>query len=150
MSRRMIDREIASIPDFHDLTGQFDDATFRRVLAQENLTEAAAARGIRDPADPAPAARPGRRARPMCRTALAQQYASLLLESRSGIVGAVPSAAMGAGAEPTEAEIAAFYQSNRARYTIPERRVIRYAVFGPEKVAAQSQATEAEIQAAYR
>ncbi|HLL32145.1 MAG TPA: peptidyl-prolyl cis-trans isomerase, partial [Allosphingosinicella sp.] len=51
---------------------------------------------------------------------------------------------------PSAAEIQAFYRSNQPRYTIPERRVIRYAVFGPENVAAQSQATEAEIQAAYR
>jgi peptidyl-prolyl cis-trans isomerase D len=82
--------------------------------------------------------------------AIALQYASLLLESRTGIVGGVPSAAMGVGAEPSEAELAGFYRSARARYTIPERRVIRYAVFGPENVAAQAQATEAEIQAAYR
>jgi peptidyl-prolyl cis-trans isomerase D len=82
--------------------------------------------------------------------AIANQYASLLLESRSGVVGAVPSAAIGAGAEPGEAELSNFYRTNRARYTIPERRVIRYAVFGAENVAAQSQATEAEVQAAYR
>jgi peptidyl-prolyl cis-trans isomerase D len=81
---------------------------------------------------------------------LAQRYASLLLEQRTGMLGAIPSAAMGAGTEPSEAEIQAFYRNGQARYTIPERRVLRYALFGPENVAAQSQATEAEIAAAYK
>lgn len=149
VSKEMIDREIAGVPAFHDLTGRFDDATFRRVLAQERLTE----KQLRDDIETRliqrqlvlPAA--GSAHVP---AALALQYASLLLEQRSGIVGAVPSAAMGPGAEPSEAELAAFYRTNQARYTIPERRVIRYAVFGPDHVAASSQATEAEIQAAYR
>ncbi|MGZ8307537.1 MAG: SurA N-terminal domain-containing protein [Allosphingosinicella sp.] len=149
VSRQMIDRDIASIPAFHDLTGRFDDATFRRALAQENLTE----QQLREEFTTRLLQR--QLLGPVARSAhvpnaIAHQYASLLLESRSGVVGAVPSAAMGAGAEPSEAELAAFYRSSRARYTIPERRVIRYAVFGPENVAAQTQATEAEIQAAYR
>ncbi|HEX8063853.1 MAG TPA: peptidyl-prolyl cis-trans isomerase [Allosphingosinicella sp.] len=148
-SRQMIDRDIASIEEFHDLSGRFDDATFRRILAQENMTE----QQVRD--DFATRLLQRQLLGPIARSAhvpnaIALQYASLLLEQRSGIVGAVPSAAMGAGAEPSEAELANFYRTNRGRYTIPERRVIRYAVFGPENVAAQSQATEAEIQAAYR
>jgi peptidyl-prolyl cis-trans isomerase D len=148
-SRQMVDREIASIPAFHDLTGRFDDATFRAALAQEGISE----QQLREEVEARLLQR--QLLGPVARSAhvpnaIANQYASLLLESRSGIVGAVPSAAMGAGAEPSEAELASFYRTSRARYTIPERRVIRYAVFGPETVAAQSQATEAEIQAAYR
>lgn len=149
VSRQMIDRDIAAIPAFQDLTGRFDDSTFRRALAQENLTE----QQLREEIETRLLQR--QLLGPIARSvhvpnAIANQYASLLLESRTGIVGAVPSAAMGAGGEPSEAELNAFYRSSRARYTIPERRVIRYAVFGPENVAAQSQATEAEIQAAYR
>ena len=79
----------------------------------------------------------------------ANQYAALLLENRSGMVGAVPTKAMGPGAEPSDADIAAWYKQNIARYTIPERRVIRYAVIGAETVAAQSKPSDAEIQAAY-
>ncbi|MEO7177453.1 MAG: SurA N-terminal domain-containing protein, partial [Allosphingosinicella sp.] len=148
-SRQMVDRDIASIPEFHDLAGRFDDSTFRQILAQEKITE----QQLRE--DFATRLLQRQLLGPVARSAhvpnaIATQYASLLLESRSGIVGAVPSAAMGEGAEPSEAELAGFYRSARARYTIPERRVIRYAAFGPENVAAQSQATEAEIQAAYR
>ncbi|HEX8223362.1 MAG TPA: peptidyl-prolyl cis-trans isomerase [Allosphingosinicella sp.] len=149
VSREMIDRDIAGVPAFQDLTGRFDDATFRRVLAQERLTE----QQLRDDLQARLIQR--QLVLPVAGSAyvpnaIAQQYASLLLEQRSGIVGAVPSAAMGTGAEPTEAELTAFYRTSQARYTIPERRVLRYALFGAEQVAAASQATDAEIQAAYR
>ena len=149
VSRQMIDRDIAAVPAFHDLTGRFDDATFRRVLAQERLTE----QQLRDDLQSRLIQR--QLVLPVAGSAfvpnaIAQQYASLLLEQRSGVVGAVPSAAMGAGAEPTEAELNAFYRTSQARYTIPERRVIRYALFGRDQVAAATQATDAEIQAAYR
>lgn len=149
VSRQMLDRDIAAVPAFQDVSGRFDDATFRRILAQERLTE----QQLREDFEARILQR--QLVLPIAGSAfvpnaIAHQYASLLLEQRTGIVGAVPSAAMGTGEEPGEAELAAFYRSNQARYTIPERRVIRYALFGPEQVAAQSQPTEAEIQAAYR
>jgi peptidyl-prolyl cis-trans isomerase D len=148
VSRKMVDRDIAGIPAFQDLAGRFDDSTFRRVLAQERLTE----QQLRDDFESRLLQR--QLVLPVAGSAyvpnaIANQYASLLLEQRSGIVGAVPSAAMGAVQEPGEAELAAFYRTNRARYTIPERRVLRFAPFGPEQVAAQARATDAEIAAAY-
>ncbi|HEX8573794.1 MAG TPA: SurA N-terminal domain-containing protein [Allosphingosinicella sp.] len=149
ISRQMIDREIAGVPAFHDLAGRFDDATFRRALAQEKLTEKQLREDIEARLIQRQLVLPAAGSAHVP-AALALQYASLLLEQRSGIVGAVPSAAMGPGEEPGEAELAAFYRTSQARYTIPERRVIRYALFGPEQVAAATQATEAEIQAAYR
>jgi peptidyl-prolyl cis-trans isomerase D len=149
VSRQMIDREIASVPAFQDVAGRFDDGAFRRALLQEKLTE----QQLRDELETRLIQR--QLVLPAAGSAhvpngLARQYASLLLETRTGMVGTVPTAAVGAGADPGDAELAAFYRSNQARYTIPERRVLRYAVFGPENVAAQSRATEAEIQAAYR
>jgi peptidyl-prolyl cis-trans isomerase D len=149
VSRKMVDRDIAGIPAFQDLAGRFDDSTFRQVLAQERLTE----QQLRDDFESRLLQR--QLVLPVAGSAyvpnaIANQYASLLLEQRSGIVGAVPSAAMGAVREPGEAELAAFYRTNRARYTIPERRVLRFAPFGPEQVAAQTRATDAEIAAAYR
>jgi peptidyl-prolyl cis-trans isomerase D len=147
--KAMVDREIASNPAFRSLAGQFDEATFRRALQTEKITEAqlrkdiAAAMVQRQLLLPVAGS-------PHVPSNLAFRYASLLLERRSGVVGAVPAAAMGVGREPSEAEVAAFYRSSQARYTVPERRVLRYAAIGPEQVAAQAQATEAEIAAAYR
>jgi peptidyl-prolyl cis-trans isomerase D len=149
VSRKMVDREIAGIAAFHDLAGRFDEATFRQILQREKITEQELREDIESQLLQRQLLAPALGSA-YVPNALALQYASLLLESRTGIVGAVPSAAMGPGAEPTDAELAAFYRGNAARYTIPERRVIRYALFDLASVAGQAQATEAEIQAAYR
>src|SRR3546814_2877345 len=59
---------------------------------------------------------------------VALPYAALLLEKRQGHVGFVPATAVAAGKTPTDAEIATFYSHETARYTVPERPVIRFAV----------------------
>jgi peptidyl-prolyl cis-trans isomerase D len=148
-TKEMIDREIQRDPRFRNLAGQFDPAAFQRFLATEKVSEQKfrsdlATRLIQRQLI-APAA-----GSVYVPNAFAVQYASLLLEKRSGFVGAVPAAAMGPGREPSDSEVATFYQQNVGRYTIPERRIIRYAVFGRDTVAAAAKATEAEIQAAYR
>ncbi|KAK0339430.1 hypothetical protein LTR94_034533, partial [Friedmanniomyces endolithicus] len=53
------------------------------------------------------------------------------------------------GAAPGDAEVKQWYQKNIARYTTPERRVIRYAIVGPQQVAGQTNPTDAEIAQAY-
>jgi peptidyl-prolyl cis-trans isomerase D len=149
VSKEMIDREIAGIPAFQNMAGQFDRNAFLAALQREKLGE----QQLRD--DIAERLLQRQLILPAAGSAyvpngFAQRYASLLLESRTAIVGTVPAAAMGPGQEPTEADLAAFYRQNQARYTIPERRVLRYALFGPENVAGQAKASEAEIAAAYR
>lgn len=148
-SKTMIDREIASIPAFQNLAGQYDPAALQGALEREGMTEAQ----LRE--DIARQLIQRQLLLPVAGSAhvpqgLAHQYASLLLESRSGMIGVVPAEAMGPGREPTQQEVAAFYQENQTRYTIPERRVVRYALFGPQQVAEQIRATDAEIAAAYR
>lgn len=148
-SKRMIDGEIASIPSFRNLAGQFDRATFEQALQRERLTEGqlrqelAASLVQRQVVLPVAASA-------RVPQAMAVQYASLLLEQRSGTVGLVSAAAMGAGREPTDAEVQAYFRANQARYTIPERRVLRYALVGPEQVAAAARPTDAEIQRVYQ
>lgn len=148
-SKRTIDGEIASIPAFHNLAGQFDANAFRAALAQQRMTEQQLRGEIADSQIQqqlfVPVAGAGKVPGEM-----AKQYAALLLEKRDGAIGMVPAAAMGAGAEPTPQELNGYYQRNIARYTIPERRVIRYAAFGRESLGAAGQATPAEIEAFYR
>lgn len=149
ISKRLIDAEIAGIPAFRGPTGNFDRTTFLAALNQRKLTEAM----VRDDiarekmlnSIVVPAA--GASRAPL---GLVSPYAALLLETRSGQVGFVPAAALASGPAPTEAELAQFYQRNAARYTVPETRVVRYAIFDRKRFESQVSATEAEIAAAYK
>jgi peptidyl-prolyl cis-trans isomerase D len=148
-SDRMIDGEIASIPAFHNVAGKFDPDVFRRVLEAERVTEEQVRndfltqlvqRQVLMPVSGAPKVPEG----------LARAYSELMLETRTGVVGLVPAQAVGPGAQPSDAEVATYFKQQTERYTIPERRVLRYAAFGRPDVAAAAQATEAEIAAAYK
>ena len=147
-SKRLVDGQIASISAFHGPTGEFDEQVFRSVLAQRRISETELRRDMvggvirnqvlvpvsgayRAPAD------------------LVAPYASLMLELRKGSIGIVPAEAMGAGAKPTDAEINGWYRANIARYTRPERRIIRYALISKEQLKAQTAPTETEIKAFY-
>jgi peptidyl-prolyl cis-trans isomerase D len=149
ISSRLVDGEIASIPAFRGPTGSFDRNTFLGVLAQRKLTEAVVREDFaRDKMTNAlilPAAGAAR-----IPVGLVTPFASLLLEQRSGQIGYVPAAAAGAGAPPTDAELGTFYQRQKARYTVPETRVIRYALFDRKRFEGAITATEAEIAQAYQ
>jgi peptidyl-prolyl cis-trans isomerase D len=149
VSKQMIDAEIVKIPAFQNLAGRFDETAFRAALAQQRLSEQQLRQEI--------AANLMERqvVLPVVGTAtipqgMAVQYASLLLETRKGMVGVVPTKAMPSGPEPGDQELAAFYTAQKARYTIPERRVVRYAAFGREQVAAAAKPTDSEIEQAYK
>ncbi len=149
VSDEMIDRQIVGIPQFRNFTGRFDQATFRQALAGENLTEAAfredIARSLTVRQLLGPIATGGR-----VPQGVARAYADLLLERRRGTIGVVPAELMAAGIAPSDAEVAQYYRANRAAFTVPERRVIRYALLGAEQVAQAGAATDAEIAAVYR
>lgn len=154
VSKAAIDGEIAGAPGFADpVTGKFSQRAFEQFLGQNRLTADQVRADIRQ----------GTLARwvagstvgvvrgaTQVSTQLALPYASQLLERRKGSVGYIPVSAIAAGPAPTDAELTAFYNRNRARYTLPERRVIRYAVVRPDQFAESAKATEAEIAVAYK
>jgi peptidyl-prolyl cis-trans isomerase D len=55
------------------------------------------------------------------------------------------------GLHPTDEELKAFYERNKASYTnsIPERRQIKYAVIDTSKIAAETSVSEQDLQAYY-
>jgi peptidyl-prolyl cis-trans isomerase D len=148
-SPRMIDREIVNSPDFRGVTGQFDANVFRQAVAQRNMSEAEAREDFARTLMLRQLLGPVARGASVPQT-LAREYANLLLERRRGSIGVVPAELLSQGIAPTDAEVAAFYQQNRARFIIPERRVIKFAIIGPEQLAGQVRATDAEIAAYYR
>lgn len=149
VSDGQIDRMIVNIPDFRNFTGQFDANTMRQVLQSQNLTEARfrqdIGRQLMQRQLLAPIAIGAR-----VPQSIAREYANLLLERRRGSVGVVPAQAFAAGINPTDAELATFYQQNRRIFITPERRVIRYAMIGPDQVGQAGAATDEEIARVYR
>jgi peptidyl-prolyl cis-trans isomerase D len=149
VSPRMIDREIAGIAAFRNVVGQFDPQIYQQALQAQGLTE----RQLRD--DFRESLMQRQLMMPIAGGArvpqsLATQYASLLLERRRGTIGVVPSEAMSQGINPTDAEVNTYYRAQQLRYTVPERRVLRYAVLGPEQLGQAAQPSEQEIAAYYQ
>lgn len=149
VSKRQIDAEIVSIPAFNGPGGSFDRTTFLSVLNQRKVTEAQIRADIASDLLSRQMLIPASGAARFPST-VARPYAALSLEARSGLVGFVPSSAMGAGTPPTDAELGAYYSRNAARYTVPERRVIRYAMFGRAMIADKIKPSEADIAAYYK
>lgn len=149
VSNRLVDGEIAAIPAFRGPSGSFDRNTFLGVLAQRKLNERIVREDFaRDKMTNAlilPAAGVAR-----VPVGLVTPIAALLLEARTGQIGIVPTAAIASGAPASDAELQKFYQRQLTRYTVPETRVIRYALFDRNRFEGKVSATEAEIAQAYK
>ncbi|MFM9978036.1 MAG: SurA N-terminal domain-containing protein [Sphingomonadaceae bacterium] len=148
-SPALVDGIIAGIPAFSGPNGKFDESNFNAVLQQRRLTKAQVRgdfeRDIITKLLLTPVA-----AAPQLPQGVIDRYAGLLMETRSGQIGVVPSAAFVSTAPIADAELTTFYTRNVARYTVPERRVIKYALFDRSRFAAKLVPSEAEIAAAYK
>ena len=146
VSKRAIDGQIASIPGLQGINGQFDPNLFRQFLAQRKLTEKGVRADLsRDLLTTALIGRLGERL-PVPEQ-LALPYANLSLERRAGTIALVPTRAIATGPAPTQQELELRYGRNLARYTVPERRQIRYARVSPDQLRATP--WDAEIAQAY-
>ncbi|MES2120812.1 MAG: SurA N-terminal domain-containing protein [Pseudomonadota bacterium] len=147
LSKRQVDAEIAKLPAAQGINGKFSEEAYQKFLAQQKITDA----DIREIVA-------GQMlqqymfiplvANPRVSVGMARPYASMLLEQRQGEAAAIPVASFTAGLKPTNADLQGFYAANRARYMIPEQRVLRLARIGPEQVAGII-ASDQEIAAAY-
>ncbi|NIJ18739.1 peptidyl-prolyl cis-trans isomerase D [Sphingomonas naasensis] len=149
VSKRLIDGEIASNPAFVGLDGKFSQKQFEDLLAQNRIPPALFRASMTDERY---------NLWLINRATLGNHipdgvllpYASLQLERRTGTVGLVPTIAMDPGPDPDDKTLAAWYQSRSARYTVPQRRIVRYAMVKPDQLRAGTAATEAEIADAYK
>ncbi len=147
ISRKLIDAEIASLPQTRGLDGKFSQDAYSQFLSQQRLTDATVRRlfegDIARRLTLGPVA-----ANPRVPVGVATPYASMLLEQRRGELVFVDSERFRAGLTPTPADLQAYYDQNKQRYTVPEQRVLRIAAIGPEQVAGVVP-TEREIAANY-
>lgn len=148
VSKRMVDGQIADIPAFRGVSGSFDQTRFETLLRENGLSEAAfraelkqqlLARQILGPVSNMPAVS----------AVMAQPYAALLLEQRQGSASFIPSSAFAPAAAPSDAVLQKHLESNRAAFTIPERRVVQYALFD-RSMAPIAPVTDAKIAEFYK
>ena len=149
VSRALVGSELQNIAAFRGPTGQFDQKAYERLIAQRGMTDAQVQREIAKETMAQFLMVPTIGASQVPQ-GLALPYASLLLEKRAGQVALIPAGAVPAPAAPNDADVQAWYQKNIARFTTPERRIIRYIRVTPETVKAQAVPTEAEIATAYK
>lgn len=145
----LVNSEIQQIPAFRGPDGQFSEAIYRQAIAAQGLSDGF----VRDDLSSGLLARQILVPATYGTTipdAIARRYAALFKERRQGAVAFLPSTAFAPAAAPTDAQLTAFYQANRNRFIRPERRVIRYAVFGEEAVGNRIEPSDAAIAAYYR
>ena len=143
ISDRAVDGQIADIEAFR-VNGKFDQATFKRILAEQRISERELRTDLRGGLIRRQLLVPVAVAAQVPR-GLAEPYAALLLEKRSGQIAMIPVSAVPAPPALTDAQIKAYYDANKARYTLPERRGFRYAMIDREAIAAGVSVSDADI-----
>lgn len=147
-SKRQIDGRIADQPQFFGVAGKFDQAAYARFLQQQGLSDAEVREDferqilleqIIGPIGSMPAVSP----------TLARPYAALLLEERKGDATFIAASAFAPTTTPDDKTLATYLAQNRVRYSLPERRILRYAVFDRSAVPVVP-VTDAEIAKAYQ
>ncbi len=148
-SDRLIGSMLNQIAAFKSPTGVFDENLYRNVLARANISEAEFRRQAADEAVINMLQFPVRGAVKLP-VGVTEPYAALLLEGRKGTIVTVPSDAFKNLPDPNDAQLATFYSRNLARYTLPERRIVRYALFDRERFRATVKPTDEEIARFYQ
>ena len=134
VSKRLIDAEIAQIPQTKGFNGQFSETAYQQFLSQQRMTD----RDVREVLSSGllerflltPVAANAR-----VSVGMATPYASMMLENREGEAAIVPVDPFRSAFKPTDADLQQYYSANRSRYMIPEQRVLRIARIGQEQVA---------------
>ena len=148
VSKRLVDGRIADIPAFAGVSGNFDQNRFESFLRDNGMTETQLRQDLRQqilleqlaaPIGMMPRIAPG----------IAQPYAALLLEQRRGQATFIPSSPFAPTADPGDAALRKYLSENRAQFTVPERRVIQYALFDRDTVPVPA-VTDAEIAKVYK
>ncbi|WP_199556177.1 peptidylprolyl isomerase [Sandaracinobacteroides hominis] len=147
ISRKMVDGEIASIPALQ-VNGKFDDATFRRLLQNQRVTEAELRESIASDLKRRQLLQPIVSSSSVPR-GMAEPFAALLLEVRRGAILPIPSIAMPEPGTPSDAQLQKFHDENRKAYTLPERRSFRFAEFDSASLLAKAKPTAADVRKYY-
>ncbi|OBX20837.1 peptidylprolyl isomerase [Erythrobacter sp. QSSC1-22B] len=145
----LINSEIRQIGVFRGADGNFSADAYNQALAAQGLSDAIVRQDIGSGLLAQQMLVPASFGATIPRS-LAARYARLFKERRQGAIGFLPSGAFFPDDDPTAAQLQAYYQENRGNFIRPERRVIRYALFGEDAIEAAIVPTDAEIAARYQ
>jgi peptidyl-prolyl cis-trans isomerase D len=145
----LVNSEILKIPAFQGVTGNFDEQVYLGALRSRGLSDTIFRRDLSDGLIEQQLLRSAVAA-PQLPEKIARRYAALVLEKRKGEIALIPSNAYAPAAGPTAAQLAAWYQDNRTQFIRPERRTLRFAVFGEDSLKVNAAPTPAEIAARFK
>lgn len=145
----LVGRELARIPAFQGLDGKFSEAAYRQALQQRGFTDESVRQEFSQRIVSRQLLAPATVGARVPASAL-MRYAQVLTERRQGEIATLPALAFAPPAPPSEAEVIAWYKSHGRDYLVPERRVIRFAVFDQSAVKQVPVPTEAEITQVYK
>ena len=149
VSKRLVDAEIARLPQTRGLDGRFSQEAYARFLTQARMTDAELREEIErliiNRLMLAPAA-----AEPRIPVGIARPYAAMQLELREADIATFPlEPFIAAAGTPDEGQLQSFYRSNLNRYMVPEQRVLDIARISSGAVANVT-ASDKEIADFYR
>ncbi|MDP2130580.1 MAG: SurA N-terminal domain-containing protein [Erythrobacter sp.] len=147
--QNLMNSEILQIGAFRGLTGEFDPAAYQAALRQAGMNDATFRRDLAVTLIEQQLLKPALAA-PQLPEKIARQYAALVLERRKGEIALIPSAAFAPAGNPGDAQLSAWYQDNRTQFIRPERRTLRFAVFGADTLEVSATPSAAEIAARYK
>lgn len=145
----LINSEIRMIPAFRGPDGNFSEEIYRQAIQSQGLTDRIVREDLAD----------GLIAQQVLIPAvfgakfpdsIVTRYARQLRERREGSIGLVPAELYLPDEDPTAAQLQAYYRANRSDFVLPERRTVRYAVFGAEALGDTIQPTAAEVRQRYQ
>lgn len=145
----LVNSEILKIPAFQGLTGAFDQNVYASALRSRGLSDATFRRDLEDGLLEQQLLRSAVAA-PQLPEKIARQYAALVLEKRKGEIALIPSAAYAPAGNPSDSQLASWYGENRTQFIRPERRTLRFAVFGTDTLNVTAVPTAAEIAERYK
>jgi peptidyl-prolyl cis-trans isomerase D len=153
IGKSLIDNQIATAPPLLGLDGKFDKVRYQQFLQQQGISDdemhKQLGRSLAEAQLVAPLL-PTATGKIRASTEMATPYASMLLEKRSGTIAFVPTQAVTLTTPVTDAEAQNYYKANVARYSVPERRSVRYAVVTVADLKARSAPSDAEVAKAYQ
>jgi peptidyl-prolyl cis-trans isomerase D len=149
VSDRLVDSEIVKMPAFQGADGKFSQSAYKAMLGQKGISDKLLrddiAKGLMARQVLIPAGVGG--TMPL---GAAMRYTAVLKETREAAFQVIPSSAFAPKTPPSDADLAASYKANAARYLRPERRTIRYAIFDGSAVKGAAAPSEAEVATRYK